>query len=325
MLAGVPGLSDIPLIGRLFARNRKESHADRHHPDADAAHRAHAAGDGSGPPAVPARPRQCGGRRGTARPISRPYPQRAARFRPSAVRAASSRSGSGPRFPQPLQPGTHISVADAWHGGPDRAACSAEEAGRRRPLNGLSRDVARPARRATSGVRRARHSRARRSRAGPPSSPLPPPAPRQSAPSRIGCRGCRDAARAACVGPLTMMRCGSQRNRSARIALSCSSANSRSSYIQSCTSVSPSACVASTVTRLTMSLGNPGHRPVVIRRAAVKRRRLARRSARRPRSTRGPSSSAAPRRPRCRSSARPSPRCSPPVIAATTPQLPASM
>ena len=30
----------------------------------------------------------------------------------------------------------------------------------------------------------------------------------------------------------------------------------------------PSACVASTVTRLTRSLGNPGHRPVVIRPAA---------------------------------------------------------
>ena len=47
--------------------------------------------------------------------------------------------------------------------------------------------------------------------------------------------------------------------------LICSSANSRSSYIQSCTSVAPSACVASTVTRLTRSLGKPGHRPVVIR------------------------------------------------------------
>ncbi len=72
------------------------------------------------------------------------------------------------------------------------------------------------------------------------------------------------------VTPLTMMRCGSHRKRSARIALSCSSANSRSSYIQSWTSVSPSAWVASTVTRLTMSLGNPGHSPVVMRRAAVK-------------------------------------------------------
>jgi len=48
------------------------------------------------------------------------------------------------------------------------------------------------------------------------------------------------------VRPVTMMRCGSQRNRLARMALSCSSAKSRSSYIQSCTSVRPSAWVAST-------------------------------------------------------------------------------
>ena len=56
--------------------------------------------------------------------------------------------------------------------------------------------------------------------------------------------------------------------------LICSSANSRSSYIQSCTSVRPSACVASTVTRLTRSLGNAGHSPVVMRRMACRRRRL---------------------------------------------------
>ena len=55
------------------------------------------------------------------------------------------------------------------------------------------------------------------------------------APCRIGCRGCRACGRAGCVGPVTMMRCGSQRNRSARIALSCSSAKRRSSYIQSWT------------------------------------------------------------------------------------------
>ena len=67
------------------------------------------------------------------------------------------------------------------------------------------------------------------------------------------------------LGPVTMMRCGSQRNRSAPIPLICSRANSRNSYIQSCTSVAPSACVASTVTRLTRSLGNPGHSPVVMR------------------------------------------------------------
>ena len=50
--------------------------------------------------------------------------------------------------------------------------------------------------------------------------------------------------------------------------LICSRANNRNSYIQSWTSVRPSACVASTVTRLIRSLGNAGHRPVVIRRTA---------------------------------------------------------
>src|SRR5204863_373193 len=56
-----------------------------------------------------------------------------------------------------------------------------------------------------------------------------------------------------------------------RMLLNCSSAKSRSSYIQSWTSVCPSHCVASTVTRLTMSLGNPGHSPVVMRPAACGR------------------------------------------------------
>ena len=39
-LAGIPGLGDIPVIGRLFAYNHKETQRDRHHPDADAADRA---------------------------------------------------------------------------------------------------------------------------------------------------------------------------------------------------------------------------------------------------------------------------------------------
>ena len=78
-------------------------------------------------------------------------------------------------------------------------------------------------------------------------------------------RGCRACGRAAGSARSTMMRCGSQRKKSARMPLIWSSAKSRNSYIQSCTSVRPSACVASTVTRLTRSLGNPGQRPVVMR------------------------------------------------------------
>ena len=43
-LTGLPGLSDLPILGRLFSRNRKESHGDGHRDDPDPAHRAaHAA------------------------------------------------------------------------------------------------------------------------------------------------------------------------------------------------------------------------------------------------------------------------------------------
>ena len=55
-LAGVPGLSDLPLVGHLFANNHKEIAADRHRPHADAAHHPGAGSDGRGPAAVPARP-----------------------------------------------------------------------------------------------------------------------------------------------------------------------------------------------------------------------------------------------------------------------------
>ena len=44
-LAGIPGLSDIPVIGRLFALQPQGDAGDRHHPDADAAHRARAGSD----------------------------------------------------------------------------------------------------------------------------------------------------------------------------------------------------------------------------------------------------------------------------------------
>ena len=107
--------------------------------------------------------------------------------------------------------------------------------------------------------------------------------------------------------------------------LNCSSANRRSSYIQSCTSVRPSACVASTVMRLIRSLGNPGHRPVVMRPAPDRARGLDdeaavvdSRSARAIRcSTDATTSMSAARAPRTSTA--------PPVTAATTAQLPASM
>ena len=56
---GIPGLSDIPGVGRLFGHSRNERHADRRHPHADAAHRARARPDRRRCPRVPdgARPR----------------------------------------------------------------------------------------------------------------------------------------------------------------------------------------------------------------------------------------------------------------------------
>ena len=121
-----------------------------------------------------------------------------------------------------------------------------------------------------------------------------------------------------------MMRCASARNMSAPMPLICSSAKSRSSYIQSCTSVRPSACVASTVTRLTRSLGNDGHSPVVIRPAAFSfDGRTWNTPSRIPHSTFMRRSTASTT---SMSSARtPSIAISPPVIAPTTAQLPASM
>ena len=98
-----------------------------------------------------------------------------------------------------------------------------------------------------------------------------------------------------------MIRCGSQRNRSARIALSCSSANSRSSYIQSCTSVSPFGLRRQHGDQADHVAREPG--PQAGRDAP----RCRRASRARPRSGRRPSVHveahllrAAPRRPRCR-------------------------
>jgi hypothetical protein len=106
--------------------------------------------------------------------------------------------------------------------------------------------------------------------------------------------------------------------------LNCSRAKSRNSYSQSWTSVRPSACVANTVTRLTRSLGKPGHRLVVMRpgeRSADCSTRNRSPSAAQVMfirfSTAATTSMSAARAPLI--------SISPPVTAATTAQLPASM
>ena len=127
VLSGVPGLSDIPMLGRLFANNHRESAADRHHPDADAAHRPRAGSDRSG-----SAPVQAGTRSG--RRVARRDPRRRRRHaarraleRPAAVAAAAAHAAarraraapaaprSQPPFPQPLQgtlPGTMLPAHD---------------------------------------------------------------------------------------------------------------------------------------------------------------------------------------------------------------------
>ena len=184
----------------------------------------------------------------------------------------------------------------------------------------------RPSRRAPAGARRAGCSRARRSRAA--CTRVCPSAARPAAISDIPDRRSRLSSvrpPRSFVGPVTMMRCASARNMSAPMPLICSSANSRSSYIQSCTSVRPSACVASTVTRLTRSLGNDGHSPVVIRRTRLRLRRLHLEHAVAHAALRRSSACITAATTSMSSSRAPSMAISPPVIAPTTAQLPASM
>jgi hypothetical protein len=84
VMAGMPGLSDLPLIGRLFAATARDA-GDRHHPHADAAHRPRAGPDRGRSAPVPGRPR----RRDRAAPWidRRPCPKPP----PPACRAARGR------------------------------------------------------------------------------------------------------------------------------------------------------------------------------------------------------------------------------------------
>ena len=230
--------------------DRDES--DRHHPDADAAHRPRAR---SGRSRSAARSASAAIRVAPASDL--PVADRRCRAR---AEAAGRSSPAEPAAARTCRAGRCPANADRRQARATTRVASLDLLDRRaerlQPLDQLR--VA-----ALDGLERRQPALAR-----------PPPAPRQSAPSPTAGRGCRAAGPAACVGPVTMIRCGSQRNRSAPMPLNCSSANSRSSYSQSWTSVRPSACVASTVTRLTRSLGNPGHRPVVMRPAAIGRRPL---------------------------------------------------
>ena len=235
-LATIPGLSDIPVIGRLFAYNHKETQETDIiltltprivrvlNLTAEDLQAFRVGRDGGAPltDIVPPLPLPL--------PLPPPKP-------PGGDAAPSARAA----VPRPPGPGDAGDAAGA----------------RQAAAKGLL-DLSRPTRPASAAARPAGCSRARPFRAARRGSARPRSAPRQSAPFPIEYRGCRAILPRSRRGPVTMMRCGSHRNRSAPMPLICSSANSRSSYIQSCTSVAPSACVASTVTRLTRSLGKPG-------------------------------------------------------------------
>ena len=237
--------------------------ADRHHPDADAAHRPRARCERTGSARVPGGSRFGGAglgasdaRRDRRATAEQPAPRTGAPHPSRRCNQHSRHPTAAGAAPRPAQPApTQL---------PSNAAC--RPAARSDFLDVRSEPAA--------AARQAARSRARRFRAA--TSRLSPSAASAAAISAMPGPEIAAVERTAeqLRGPVTMMRCGSHRNRSARMPLSCSSANSRSSYSQSWTSVRPSACVASTVTRLTRSLGKPGHSPVVIRPAACGRRLL---------------------------------------------------
>ena len=85
MLAGVPGLIDLPAHRPPLRAQPQGVDADRHHPDADAAHRPHARCHRGGPAAVPPGPERRNGRRRDAGRAAR-HPAAAARPRPASCR-----------------------------------------------------------------------------------------------------------------------------------------------------------------------------------------------------------------------------------------------
>ncbi len=265
VLKGLPGLSDIPVARQDLLEQRTRDPADRRRADAHAAHHPRARPRRGGSAAVPGRsqwrPRVGQLRRADGHAAPAP-PHAATRRRRRTARAVVPAVADDSRAAHPADAAAAhaASAADSTEVGTlSERPCGASESAP--TLNPLSRRR----RRGRSGAPPPARSRARRSRAGP--TTLSPSAARAAAIRAIPERRSlvsRWRPRSG-VGPVTTMRCESQRKMSARMPLSCSRANRRNSYIQSWISVRPCAWVASTVNRLTMSLGNPGHRPVTRR------------------------------------------------------------
>ena len=187
-LDGLPGLSDMPLVGRLFGHtttNREQTDVilGNAHPARHPRARPH----GGRSAAVPRRGTRLDGADHRAAVVVPPPPKPPGeklriRWRPRSPAADADLRHPRDFRTEPLQPFDEPSVA---------------------ALDGLERRQAA----LTVSRQRRRDQRHPRSRD----------------------RGCRADGRAAAADPVTMMRCGSQKNRSPLIPLNCSSANSRSS------------------------------------------------------------------------------------------------
>ena len=107
-LAGIPGLSDLPFVGHLFANNHRADTADRHRAHADPAHCPRARSVGIGSAAVPAGTRSAGRRRRRAGGRAEGNPAAGSRVRTVAICADATRPERlrepATSFPQPLQP-----------------------------------------------------------------------------------------------------------------------------------------------------------------------------------------------------------------------------
>ena len=272
ILKGIPGLSDIPVVGKIFASNERETQqtdvvlmlTPAHHPRARPLRGGSAAvprwpqrrsrADFEGTvtplpvrPAQPPRPTPTAlpgrSRSRSCRASQSSGPCRRGRCRPHQRRRRSRRDRPTPQSASPVRARTAAPAhplarhdgAEAGEALHDLRVAALDGLERADDALAVGRERCRDQRHARSQVARVEVTPAQRRR------------------------------------PVTTMRCESHRKMSACMPLNCSSANSRSSYIQSWISVRPWACVASTVNRLTMSLGKPGHSPVTSRPIATHR------------------------------------------------------
>ncbi len=115
VMSGIPGLSDLPLVGRAVRAQLAPDAGNRHHPDADAADRAGSRSQRGRSAAVPCRSRQ-------RRPAHR-HPAAVASPDPAA---AAGRSPRGSRAAAPVTAGADSATTDATHAAREAAAAAAE-------------------------------------------------------------------------------------------------------------------------------------------------------------------------------------------------------